>query len=236
MTSIILSDVCHHVPPRDRWVLLSVDSLEPLSRSPTLNQNTMKTNYLTIILMFSLLFSNRLLAQNYRINSSKDNTVKVLGTSNVHDWNMTANDPVCDAEFGAINTDNNTPKTLSSLNFSVNAKSLKSEHASMDTRTYKTIKAEANPKISFKLTKAELSPVQKNKFSIKATGTLTIAGVSKTIALLVSGEVNADNTITCTGTQKIQLTDYGIQPPSFMLGAMKVGNDLTIQFTLNFKK
>jgi polyisoprenoid-binding protein YceI len=196
----------------------------------------MKTNFATIILLFSTLFSNSLLAQNYRLNSPKDNVVKVLGTSNVHDWTMTANDPLCEAEFGAVTGDYNIPKNLTSLSFSVNAKSLKSEHASMDTRTYKTIKADAFPKINFKLIKAELNPVQKNKFNIKATGTLTIAGVSKTIAMVVSAEVNADNTISCTGTQKIQLTDYSIQPPSFMLGAMKVGNDLSIQFSLNFKK
>jgi hypothetical protein len=52
----------------------------------------------------------------------------------------------------------------------------------------------------------------------------------------VTAVVNADNTITCSGSKKIQLTDYGIKPPTFMLGAMKVYNDLTIQFNLIYKK
>jgi polyisoprenoid-binding protein YceI len=147
---------------------------------------------------------------------------------------MTAQNPVCEAEFSGNTGD--IPKALKSFNFSVEAKNLKSEHGSMDNRTYKTIKADEFPKIVFKLASATITPGQKHKFSINATGTLTIAGASKTITMLVNGELKADNTITCTGSEKIKLTDFKIDPPSFMLGAMKVKDDLTIQYTLNFKK
>lgn len=172
----------------------------------------------------------------YRLNGSKDNTVKVSGKSNVHDWVMVAQNPVCEANFGSVSTETGIPKNLSSLSFSVKAKSLKSESESMNNRTYKAIKADAYPDIDFKLSEAVISPLQKNKFIVNATGTLTIAGVSKVITLKVNGEVNADNTISCSGAENVKLTDYGIQPPSFMLGAMKVGNELTISFTLIFKK
>jgi len=106
----------------------------------------------------------------------------------------------------------------------------------MDNRTYKTIKADAYPQITFKLSDATIAPLQKNKFSVKATGTLTIAGVSRVITIQANGEVKPDNSITVTGQEKLKLTDFNIQPPSFMLGAMKVANDLTIGYTLNFKK
>ncbi|RDC55968.1 YceI family protein [Pedobacter chinensis] len=171
----------------------------------------------------------------YKLSSAKENIVKVSGKSNVHDWNMIAQNPTCEASFGPLTSDD-VPKSLSALSFTVNAKSLKSEHESMDSRTYKTIKADAFPQITFKLSDAVITPLQKGKFSIKASGTLTIAGVSKTISLLANGEVKPDNVIVCSGQEKIKLTDYNIQPPSFMLGAMKVADDLTISFTLNFKK
>lgn len=172
----------------------------------------------------------------YKLNGSKDNVVKISGKSNVHDWTMMAQNPVCEANFSAVSAESGVPKTLVSLHFSVKAKNLKSESESMNNRTYKTIKADAYPDIDFKLREATVTPLQKNKFSVNATGTLTIAGVSKLITMQVSGEVSADNTILCTGQEKIKLTDYGIQPPSFMLGAMKVRNELTISFILNFKK
>ena len=200
----------------------------PLLRSPF--------KYVFALLLITIFYVDKLQAQSvYNLSNSKDNVIKVVGSSNVHDWTMVAQNPTCEAEFGTISAEN-IPKSLTSLSFNVNAKSLKSEHESMDGRTYKTIKADDYPKITFKLTSATVTSTQKSKFAIKASGNLTIAGVTKPIVMQVNGEVNADNTITCTGQEKIKLTEYNIQPPSFMLGAMKVANDLTIQFTLNFKK
>jgi len=191
---------------------------------------------LPVLLFVLAAFGHQVTAQSvYKLNPSKENVVKVSGTSNVHDWAMTAENPTSEAEFGPLTGNENVPKSLNSLSFSVNAKSLKSEHSSMDTRTYKVIKADDFPKISFKLGSAVISPVSKGKFSVKATGTLSIAGVSKTITMQVNGVVNADQSITCSGTQKLKLTDYSIQPPSFMLGAMKVGDELSISYNLNFK-
>jgi hypothetical protein len=193
--------------------------------------------YFVSLLFFTITLSTGVYAQTvYKLSGSKENTVKISGSSNVHDWTMVAQNPVCEANFGQLTGDEGVPKSLGSLSFSVNAKSLKSEHESMDGRTYKTIKADAYPQITFKLSEASITPLQKNKFSVKATGTLTIAGVSRVISMQVNGEVKPDNSITCTGQEKIKLTDYNIQPPSFMLGAMKVANDLTIAYTLNFKK
>lgn len=193
--------------------------------------------YLILLIFGSIAVSSNLRAQvSYKLNSSKDNLVKISGKSNVHDWTMNAENPVCEASFAAFSAEDNVPKSLTSLNFSVNAKSLKSESTSMNNRTYKAIKADAYPQITFKLREATVTPQQKNKFTVNATGTLTIAGVSKVISLQVNGEVKSDNTIVCSGQENIRLTDYGIQPPSFMLGAMKVGNDLSIAFTLHLKK
>lgn len=171
----------------------------------------------------------------YKLSTGKENSIKISGGSNVHGWSMLAQNPVCDAAFGPISTEDNIPKQLTSLNFSVNTKSLKSEHSSMDGRTYKTLKAEDFPKITFKLTNAVITPIRKSKFSVKANGTLTIAGTSKNIVMLVNGEVKEDGSINCNGQQKLKLTDFNIQPPSFMLGAMKVDNDLTIDYNLTFK-
>ncbi len=129
----------------------------------------------------------------------------------------------------------NQLRELTAFSFSLNAKSLKSDHESMDNRTYKTIKADKYPKIVYKLNSAAITEVQKNKYLVKTTGSLTIAGVTQTISMNVTAVVSDENTISCTGSEKLKLTDYKIDPPSFMLGAMKVTNDLTIQFNLLYK-
>jgi polyisoprenoid-binding protein YceI len=168
----------------------------------------------------------------YKLSTSKDVNINVLGSSNVHDWTMTSSAMESQGDF---KFEGGSLRSLFSFSFSLDAKSLKSQHESMDNRTYKTIKADQYPKITYKLNSATVTQVQKNKYSIKTTGDLTIAGASQTIVMIVTAIVNPDNTINCTGSEKLKLTDYKIDPPSFMLGAMKVKDDLTIQFNLVYK-
>lgn len=197
----------------------------------------LKSNIATIITLSAMLFFamvQPLRAQSiYKLTPAKDVNVKVLGSSNVHDWTMTSTGIVSQGEF---KVEGDVLKSLSAFSFTVDAKSLKSEHESMDNRTYKAIKADQFPKVVYKLTSATITTIQKGKFLIKATGDLTISGATQSVTLNVTATVNADNTITCTGSQKIKLTDYKIDPPSFMLGAMKVANDLTIQYNLIYKQ
>lgn len=181
-----------------------------------------------------LAIPQRLIAQAiYKLSPGNDVNIKVLGSSNVHDWTETATGLESQGDF---KFDDGQLRSLHSFSFSVDAKSLKSDHESMDSRTYKAMKADQYPRITFKLNSASITTQQKNKYLIKATGDLTIAGAVQTITLDVNAVVNSDNSITCTGSKKIKLTDYKIDPPSFMLGAMKVTNDLTIQYTLTYKK
>lgn len=203
----------------------------------------MKTNQLIhygwIILKVSIvlfmLSPMMLMAQSsYKLASSKDNTIKVLGKSNVHDWTMVAKGLESSGSF-KFNSSNELVD-LTSFRFSVLAKSLKSDKTSMDERTYKAMKADQFPKVTYQLTFATVTMVQANKYSIQTSGNLTIAGKTQVIAMKVMALVNADGSITCHGQENLLLTNYGIQPPSFMLGAMKVGNDLSIQFNLTYSK
>jgi len=171
-------------------------------------------------------------AQVYKLSPSADVNIKVLGSSNIHDWTMTS---TALESQGNFKFSEGQLKEVTAFSFSLNAKSLKSDHQSMDNRTYKTINADQFPKIIYRLSSATITSVQKNKFLIKTTGELTIAGTTQTITMNVTAVVNADNSLTCTGSEKLKLTDYKIEPPSFMLGAMKVTNDLTIQFNLTYK-
>lgn len=199
-----------------------------------LNKKIAATAIIIAAIIVGGIFQNASAQSVYKLTPGKDATIKVLGTSNVHDWALTS---VAIESQGEFKLDNDGQlRSVSAFSLALNAKSLKSEHESMDKRTYKTMKADQYPKVTYKLSSATITAVQKNKFTIKATGDLTIAGVTQTIVMTINAVTNSDNTITCTGSENIKLTDYKIDPPSFMLGAMKVKNDLTIQFNLTYKK
>jgi polyisoprenoid-binding protein YceI len=188
-----------------------------------------------IIMAFILLAAPQLASAQatYKLADGADTYFKVLGTSNIHDWTMTSSSL---ESQGAFVKDGDGLSAIRAFTFQFAVKSLKSEHSSMDGRMNKAVNADRFPTISYKLISATVSAVQKGKYLLKTKGDLTFSGNTQTISMDVIAKVNEDNTITCSGTKKIQLTDYGVKPPSYMLGSMKVYNDLTIQFNLIYKK
>jgi polyisoprenoid-binding protein YceI len=174
-------------------------------------------------------------APTYRAAATGNADIKVLGTSNLHNWTMEAKDITCLAKFNFGPGNDNQPKSLTELNLTVPVKNLKSGESSMDSRAYTALKAKEFTDISFVLTSATIVPGQKDHFLIKGAGNLSIAGVTRPVSMDVNCQVSPDAIITCIGSEKLKMTDYQIKPPTFMLGALKTGNDLTINFTLVVK-
>lgn len=155
-------------------------------------------------------------------------SLKVNGTSNIHDWAMEAKSIPADV---VLEVEGTQVTDITSLNFTLPVKNLKGKEDLLNSRAYKAMKEDAHKNISFKMTSGSVS-----QNIIKVNGTLTIAGVAKPVALQAKATVNADGTVTCVGSRKLKMSDHGIAPPSFMLGALKVVDDITIDFNLKLKK
>lgn len=155
-------------------------------------------------------------------------TIKVSGTSNLHDWDVKSSTATVSATItvspaGAITA-------VSALNFTTPVEALKSEHNGMDKNTYKALKKDANPNISFLLKTATVTGN-----TIKCHGVLTIAGKGVETDVFVSYKVNADKTVTVTGTKTINMLDYGVEPPTALLGTIKTGKEVVLSFTVTMK-
>lgn len=196
----------------------------------------MKSNRNMRIVRFLLLATVALIstfaanAQTTRKNSAF--IVKVSGSSNLHDWTM-------EAKNGSIEANLNLASNVSylagiqSLTFNLPVKNLKStEGSTMDNRAYDALKADKNPNISFKLLTATPVSNQGNKSQYKVTGELTIAGVTKQIDMVANSTKNADGSVIITGQQNLKFTQFGLKPPSFMFGALKVTDNVTIDYTV----
>ena len=122
--------------------------------------------------------------------------VKVLGSSNLHDWKMKAENPVCDAKFTVAN---NQLTAVNALSFTVQVKNLKSGESLMDSRAYSTLNADKYTTITFNLTSGTIER-QGSGYLIKANGNLNISGVSRPVTLNANGVLNADKSITVSGS------------------------------------
>ncbi len=157
---------------------------------------------------------------NYK--QSGTTNITIAGTSTMHDWTMTSQGANYIASF-EINADG-TPSALNSVSVTVPAESLKSKEKAMDKNAYNSLKTDKYRDITFTLTSAKV--VQK---TLTCTGNLTIAGTTKPFEVDVVYEAKNGNLI-CKGSRKIKMTDFKVDPPTFMFGAIKTGDEITITF------
>ncbi len=106
----------------------------------------------------------------------------------------------------------------------------------MDSKAYDALKAKTNGTIDFAATASTITPGAESAFQVKSDGNLTIAGVTKAVVLIAACALKTDGSISCAGSNTLLMTDYQIKPPTYMLGALKTGNKLKIDFTMVVKK
>ncbi|MEL0454661.1 YceI family protein [Flavobacteriaceae bacterium SZ-1-7] len=181
------------------------------------------------ILAFLAISVNLTQAQEFKLNNP-ESSLKVLGTSSLHDWHVTA-----EQQSGKINFSDIEAGKIESLSVSIVAESLKSGKSSMDKNTYKALKTDDHKNISFQLTEVKDVVAKGNgAFSVKTMGNLTIVGTKKSISL--DFEMNlVGSKIKISGDKKIKMTDFNIDPPKALFGTITTGDDITIEFTTVFK-
>jgi polyisoprenoid-binding protein YceI len=164
-----------------------------------------------------------------------DPEIIIEGTSNVHDWEEkveTLNGS------GTITWNTDGSFNLTALFIKVDCKAIKSSHGSiMDGKTYDALKADKFPTITYKLT-TPLTNIKPSASGITITtdGQITIAGVTKPISMQVVVIGNSGGQLLFQGTKIIKMTDFGVSPPTAFMGAMKVGDNVTLKFKANFSK
>lgn len=153
------------------------------------------------------------------------NTMVIKGTSNVHQWEEKIGQLKGSATM-IIEGEQITG--LSDAYFEIPVKSIKSTKGNMmDNKTYQALKLDKCPNIIFTLSKGIIIGTE-----LKASATLTIACISKTIDLISTVKPIGNNQIEIIGSKKLKMTDFEIKPPTALLGTMVTGNEITIEFNV----
>ena len=181
-----------------------------------------------VALIFAILFQvfavSSLMAQNYTLSNSASQ-LTVFGTSNLHDWEV-----VAEQQSGDIKLVNDGTLSISELKVKIVSESLKSGKSGMDKNTYKALKTNSYKSIDFEMLQVKsMESVGNSNYKVTVTGNLTIAGVTKKIELSFKMGVS-DSKVTLEGEKAINMTHYNVEPPTALLGTIKTGEELTIKF------
>jgi len=183
-----------------------------------------------VSMVISLLVLSTLSYGQVKYHAKDDLNLLVSGTSTLHDWDMKEAKGECNAVFTLNPAGQITG--LTSLSFVAPAEGLKSEHSGMDKNAYKALKTAANPNISYSLVSATVGA----DGVIKCQGKLTIAGVTQNTELVANYKINVDKSITVMGKKNISMKDFKMEPPTFMMGTIKTGNDIVLKFDVSLRK
>lgn len=117
------------------------------------------------------------------------------------------------------------------MNVRIAVKGLKSGKKSLDKNMYEAMKADQFPEITFRLETYGTGEAGAGALPIRAKGRLSIAGRENPVELDVEARA-AEGGLAVTGAKEILMTDYGIKPPSMMMGAVKTDNKVVVHFDL----
>ncbi len=185
----------------------------------------MKTILKSILLFLCIGVASTAFSQ-YKYVASESSMV-IFGTSNVHDWEETCNDVT-----GTLNLtlDGNEIDKITGISMNIPVKSIKSGKGGMDDNTYKALKEKEHPIITYKIKSFGVT-----EGKVHLTGTVTVAGVTKEIKFPAAYTVSGDQ-ISFKGTANLKMTDFGVDPPTAVMGTIKCGDDLKFEFDIVFKK
>jgi polyisoprenoid-binding protein YceI len=155
---------------------------------------------------------------------AKESRLWLEGTSTMRSFKCTAGklDVVVSSDADASPAD-----LVTSASLVVPVAALDCGNGTMNEHMKKALKAGANPQISWKLSSYRVTGT-----TVVMNGWLMIAGKQNAIEITGTGSADAKGTIRMTGSKQFKMSEYGVKPPSLMLGTMKVRDPVTVSFDL----
>jgi polyisoprenoid-binding protein YceI len=118
---------------------------------------------------------------------------------------------------------------ISDFTLRIPVKTLKSDDSTLDEHMYEALKADQHPEILIRIKSHQLIGKGSNGSAVQAAADMTVAGVTKLVYLTASAAIDGDH-VRIKGEKDLLMSDFGIEPPSLMLGLIKTANEITIRY------
>lgn len=174
--------------------------------------------------LFALMMLAWIVAPAQQFTSNQDeSSMTISGTSTLHDWDSAVEDFTATCKMDG--------DEMQSASFKAKVESIKSGTRAMDQNTYNAMDSKKFPNISF-----TSKSIKNDGNFITVSGSLTIAGESKSINLKLKKEQWTAESLNVSGEYTLKMSEYGIDPPRAMLGTIRTGDEVTISFDIALYK
>jgi len=149
----------------------------------------------------------------------------VSGTSTIRGWTCSASGVLATTSgTGSSQAAPGFATGLQTATVTVQVKGFKCPNDEMTQHLMEAMKADKFSEIVYRLEKYEVTGGQ-----VQATGTLTITGATQPVTVPVALKASAQG-VQIEGSTRLDMTKFGVEPPVVMLGLLKVGPQIRIEF------
>jgi hypothetical protein len=171
-----------------------------------------------------------------RLRLDPSSEVTIEGTSSMHAFHCKTNKIMAYVDLDPSYTKDLTKvaRPIASVKVNIVIRTLTCGNGQMDKNMYSTLNADANPIIKYTMSGYDIlaGTASPAAFSAKTSGTLTISGKEKAFDMKINAARLSDGKTTAEGEHALLMSDFGIKPPSFMFGTLKVGDEIKVRFNL----
>jgi len=161
----------------------------------------------------------------------------LAGTSTVRAFQCQA--VTFDAKVASANGDAVTAilageKAVTNVEVTVPTEKLDCRNSTMNEHMRKALKTKDFPTAVFRASSYDLARGT-DSISVTLTGSLTLGGVEKPITIKAQAKPGPNGTLIVSGTREVRMTEFGLKPPTLMLGTLKVDEKVTVGFDVVLK-
>lgn len=191
-----------------------------------------------LLLLFALVVQGSAVVAQPRIALQPESQVRIHGRSTVSAFACSSTQVQGDGHSKFTLHDalpeSTAPATISgTARIQVPVASLDCGHRQMNRDLYEALKANTYPEIAFSFGSARLrTSTTRKTYHVQVAGLLTIAGTTRTVEMDVHIQPLADGRFQATARLPLDMRDYAIQPPTAMMGLIRVQPRIEVHFDL----
>jgi polyisoprenoid-binding protein YceI len=125
-------------------------------------------------------------------------------------------------------------KSVTSVAVSVPVQQLDCVNGTMNEHMLKALKAKEHGNVTFRVSSYDLTPGGAEA-RVTLQGTLTIGGHSRPVTISATAQDAGSRGLRVIGSHQVRMTEFGLTPPSLMMGTIKVGDRVVVNFDLYLK-
>lgn len=155
---------------------------------------------------------------------SAEAEISISGTSTVRNWTCEVQAPV-EIDRGSGPAAPGFPEGVSSATVTVRVTEIECPEEEMEDHLQEAMRVDEFPEIVYRLDGYTVSEGGRATL----TGTMTILDATREVEFAAALEPEGEG-VRVSGETRLDMTEYGVEPPTVMLGMLRVGPEITLDF------